>query len=1243
MKNGILTPSLENLRKEYVLMQAWKKTASYIRYHNWYVDTLDLDYTTVNLDGFISDIASSIQRPEQWKSDALRIVPAPKSHPWQVDPGSGKWGPKPDYSDEIALRPLAHVSIRDQVVATAILLCLADRVETRQGDPCTSVHDAADRKKVNSYGNRLFCDDLRDLLRHRWGSAKLYRQYYQDYESFVARPTIVSQQVKQSEEERIYLIHADLSQFYDRVRPELLMGSLRRIQTVEDDPHFFDFAARVFNWQWHPSDQEEIAEYQQANKLESFENVALPQGLVSAGFFSNLVLVTFDESLRDCIDGEIIDGVWLKDVCRYVDDLRIVVKSRFSLDSTDLKLMMERWLQDMLSLSAPGLTIARQKTRISEFGGTDTPVIRQSVKMNRIKAAVSGGFDALGGVEILNSIRALMRSQGSFAPDRDTRVWRLSPIPDVQDETVARFSANRYRTTYRSIRPLLESSWLDEQSADHDGGVQDDSAISWLPSRREVDDDARAFSLSLIDQWIEDPANVRLLRIGLDIWPDREVLATILDLLRPYTEPGAKRNGSWRIACYCLSDILRAGATETGIVDDDERLPSDIVLQEYRHTLRSEALRLAGASVDIVPWYLRQQALLFLAIAGPEEALDTGVTVDSEAFQYLRFIAFLCGESSGLSDTVFATYAILARRSFLDSVESARAILGELTPSQKIQIAMRDPSFALELSEIDSTFVGGLTLRIREDLCVESRHPRRGFERLSSHVLRGDAWRPLRNELSILRFAHAFLGEIERLPEFDVVTPGQVQLKMAVDSDSPPDSQTAHIADLRINRSRAADRRSMFAPPSWCVTSERWRFHLGFLIRFILTRRPDFTVASKRNIWKDGMSIYRQFKSHWYQRIYGLFNAQQAFGDDWLPISDWLEKFLLALLAWPGCNVPSDFGWATGRLTIARRRIADRIATLESLQEDGLEALLLPVSSNREQTGVESFRACVVQTVVPTECDFKSPDITLSGRQIRARHRNHLSAALAAVDRMLNLRQSHTGGDGRLDLLVLPELAVHPLDVDSHLVRFAQAHKCIVVTGITYEQLAQNSEPVNSALWIIPKWSSQGGWQIVRRRQGKRNLARPEKKLGVRGFRPCQWLVGYEWRKGGEPMWLTASVCFDATDLNLTASLRNHSDVFVIPALNKDVQTFDNMALALHYHMYQIVMVVNNGKHGGSSAYWPRHGEFEKQVFHSHGQPQASVGFLEIDNISDYLVRGKRRPIPGPKTLIGWKTPPAGW
>ena len=36
----ILQPTIEDATREYVLVQAWKKTAGHIRNHNWYSDTL---------------------------------------------------------------------------------------------------------------------------------------------------------------------------------------------------------------------------------------------------------------------------------------------------------------------------------------------------------------------------------------------------------------------------------------------------------------------------------------------------------------------------------------------------------------------------------------------------------------------------------------------------------------------------------------------------------------------------------------------------------------------------------------------------------------------------------------------------------------------------------------------------------------------------------------------------------------------------------------------------------------------------------------------------------------------------------------------------------------------------------------------------------------------------------------------------------------------------------------------------
>lgn len=49
-KYQILAPKLQYLKDEVILSQAWKKSNSYIRRHNWYADILELDCTVVDLE-----------------------------------------------------------------------------------------------------------------------------------------------------------------------------------------------------------------------------------------------------------------------------------------------------------------------------------------------------------------------------------------------------------------------------------------------------------------------------------------------------------------------------------------------------------------------------------------------------------------------------------------------------------------------------------------------------------------------------------------------------------------------------------------------------------------------------------------------------------------------------------------------------------------------------------------------------------------------------------------------------------------------------------------------------------------------------------------------------------------------------------------------------------------------------------------------------------------------------------------
>ncbi|MCU8106169.1 hypothetical protein L5M38_16730 [Shewanella sp. SM101] len=119
---------------------------------------------------------------------------------------------------------------------------------------------------------------------------------------------------------------------------------------------------------------------------------------------------------------------------------------------------------------------------------------------------------------------------------------------------------------------------------------------------------------------------------------------------------------------------------------------------------------------------------------------------------------------------------------------------------------------------------------------------------------------------------------------------------------------------------------------------------------------------------------------------------------------------------------------------------------------------------------------------------------------------------------------------------------------------------------------------------------------------------------------------------------LTGSICYDATDISLSADLRDKSNAYIVCALNKDVNTFDTMIDALHYHMFQPVVLVNTGAYGGSCAKAPYRDPHLRLISHCHGNNQVSISTFEM-NMFDF-----RRDSVGKSMQSGnqIKTQPAG-
>lgn len=1231
-----LFPDRELLAQEYVLVQAWKKVSSYIRYHNWFADTLALDETTANLPEFIGNISSSILS-NNWIPDKLRIVSAPKSQPWQVNENSHLWRPsKPITAKQ--LRPLANASLKDQVVCAAIMLCLSERVETLQGDPRLNFAFLSAQRNVTSYGNRLFCDydESTESLVHRWGSSRLYRAYFDDYKAFIARPEYIAERF--SADQTAIIIQSDLKQFYDRVRPTLLSNKLSSIRESDREQDFFSFASSAFDWRWHKDDLSVALAYARETQIPNFESIALPQGLVASGFFANIVLLDFDALLRKNFNREIIPGVFLRDACRYVDDLRLTVSAAPGLAPSDIAENIVRWLDQQFESTAPGLLASPEKTKAALYHGEEQPLIRQAKKMQRIQTAISGGFDAAGGEEVIQAVQGLIRSQAALSSTDSGGVKAFTPVPDVRDETIGRFAAGRFRTTFRSLRPLLEERTPAEALEKVPEGEVDEPIRSGSMSQADLDEEAQAFALGLVNTWIRNPANVRLLRVAVDLWPTRQVGEALVSLFRPYIS-GKRRGAANRVAFYCLAELLRAGATETGIVPDEEMLPASVDLPGYREALAEIAIPIVASRAKLLPWYLRQQAALFLMVHFRSRVEIPHGDIAAQLGDYARMAAFLKGAREDEDDSAFATLAVVTRRSFMSAERTIFLLADKLTPSRFKEIAGRDLEFAREIFHIVGP--GVVT-----EAGLENDLPNPSFpskeDSLAEIVRASGSRNPLRNELGILSFSISFLNFAmeHKLPP--VITPTDMQLSLDYRGEY------GRVSEVNIlDTPTGFGYRSIYTPPSWVTYAEKWRFQLGFLLRFILTAKTDFSVVARGASWKEDEQVYRPTRSHWLQRLYGFYNGHEAFGDNWVPISQFTQNLLYSLLSWPGCRAETKIEGMESMPILREKLLEEYNQADRSIGEaTGMLVLKQPAPLPVRTKENRPLRACVVQSITPDDKELAA-DIMASAKTLRRKHRNHLSTALSAVEKMLDLRETHKGNDRRLDWLIFPELAVHPADIETHLVPFARKFKTIILAGLTYQELFSGEPLVNSAIWVIPRRVEGQGLQITTRLQGKQFLAPLEEDFNVasekvRGFRPCQWLIGYDWTNTShDPLWLTAAICYDATDLRLASDLREKSDIFAIPALNQDVGTFDQMAQALHYHMYQLVLIANNGTYGGSNAYVPQGEPYRRQVFHTHGQPQATISFLEIDDIGKMKDRRNLGRLKAPANLK-WKFPPAG-
>ncbi|WP_182345393.1 RNA-directed DNA polymerase [Comamonas koreensis] len=1293
-----LPPQWNRLVNVVVLSQAWKKSHAFIRQHNWYADVLELDASALNLEDRLNEWAKQLEK-RNFKTDDLRLVPAPKNARWDfqtptpsellldeaVDdinrPHFNEWRPRvamendtligesSDMAGALKLRPLAHISVRDQTLATAVMACLAEAVETAQGNPSGTDDEGRMSRLVVSYGNRLHCSWVKsqtgeDEATFSWGNGKTYRQYFQDYRTFLARPRQVCAELSPriSVRRELFVVSLDIKSFFDNIDQNALVKELQVLeaehadrkglpQELSSDAKFWNSAKKILKWQWQQSEHDQSDLIGGVNCTEL--PLGIPQGLVAAGFLANAYLVRFDRIMQEkalavapldfpliLLDQNL--EIHIRDYCRYVDDMRIVVEARGGLTPESLTAIKERvectvgkLLQDHCKKLG-----AEKKLEFSSHKSDAKPYRAMAAQshvsalMELLKGEVSGTFDLESLTQAAGGLDGLLWMSDQIDEEEEKRSrsrMGLANIAvtntDVRDDTVKRFVASRLTQVLRHRLAMTDREGLVKGGS----SLSDKVTLGQLLSH-EFESSAR----KLINCWAQNPALALLLRCGLDLFPHPRLLSPILEaleikLFHPPAEPTLDQRREIKTAQYITADIFRAGAIETGFRQSED-YPDGIDSDGYREDLAAFARRIIERS-STLPWYVLQQAMLYLssmddycfigAVKVKDEQLDSyfilqkvaqfQTVTPNEVQEALPFA--LVAQQLHPNIKRFGTWFTEVLRSAPPEITSSVVKTVCLNRPDLILSAMKARGAAtnwkqyIPRSLMETSRVAGATTTIENG--AQTTAP------LSMIIAQPS--NPFSQENGVLMLAAALLRKegIEKL-----LANGLGVADITLECKEWPGLHAVPIDSeyLLVSKIDSPDRSDPLCEiPEWVDDDKAWLYGLGRILRSALTGEIDFT--SRRYLVTEDFGRYSGLRSTWYLRRFGLMNSGRALFDEPAPVSPWLSGLLSCLLQWPGVDFRADgrdeifsVKNRTDLLTYVEKRMHVQAALFGPRSRTPM--YVVPVDDHRPLVD-RPLRVAIVQPMRPRLDEFNMKDPTHWTPKAIAEHRRHLAEVCRLTHQKLKTWASATqnfendsSSEPIVDLLVFPELAIHP-EHTFLLRRLSDDLKANIFAGLTFFDSPRAGGTINQGLWIIREESEAHGRTFQYVWQGKKHPMKLEAKMGIKGYRPHMTLV--ELPIGAQTRTrVAAAICFDATDLDLVADLRDRSDVFLVAALNQDVQTFDNMVAALHFHMYQPVILANSGEFGGSTAQvpLPKH---DRLVAHVHGNQQVAVSVFEID------------------------------
>jgi len=1216
-----LRPSIEYLSDEVVLAQAWKKTHEYMRHHNWYADTLALDVSALGLESNVRIWAKGI-KTEDPRPYQLTLIPAAKSDPWIVDKDQG-WIPKALLNKESIksrkkkppIRPLSHLKVRDQTRATAIMLCLADAVESAQGDCSESDFLKAQQKNVYSYGNRLYCNWDGSKAWFRWGNSSTYRKFFTDYQNFLKRPVSIGRMVanNQHDIDHVFIVNLDLTKFYDHIDRSKLVERLKTLakfyKELEECSEFWKKVEHIIDWRWSG------ASIDTADRLGIEIGEGLPQGLVSAGFFANAYLVDFDKAVGKHIGEQLSNTktVFLHDYCRYVDDLRLVVSIEDEIEIDELAGIINTWVINKLSkFAGEGLTLNPDKTKVTLLSDLDNTG-SLSGRVAQLQSDLSGPADRDLLESSLSVLEGLLTNQPVELPEissgtKDQSLIRLAKFDhDVRSDTLKRFAANRLETIMRLKRRVYV-----QNKEENEGDVQS-----------PLDNECELLAKKLVWAWMQDPSLALVLRKAIEIYPSPVIAEPIFEAIFyrcsfiDKADANKIKSGdeiTEAMANFLLADLFRCCVDFHGYF---QRI--DYPKSSDPDALLALACRYAQKAVsnDELPEFIEWQALLLLAVMQkPVLQKNKNPSIQHELH------SILVGNPIAIKRQNLALYEIAFQITadaggiavlLLDNMARSndnRLVIGTLE-----ELAKRGGEFwnsvsnRLKKSQVNKDIISQLKWAAPIRITVPSYTTPQQLSKLITSEKNGFV-----HEAALIKLALALL---QYNPKIDNCMPGsnQINVNQSQGVKVSWDEIWQESVELECSEVKAKSPNDpRFTIPNWLEENNsdvRAIYWIGTILRVAVIGSHDYTFFRYK---KGRISGYKGLRTNWFKRRMGMMHAPEALVGEYATLSSWAAELLMTCLQWPGFEasyVQYDDIKSIDGVEALKKVLEDRLKVLNYLvcKASDMPTLITqvarPVSKRKERL----FRLVTVQQLLPRTKDFIG-DSTLDDPITRAKNRDHLARVCQLTYKTLTTKLKADEGESNIsaDLIVFSEIAVH-LDDQDLIKRLADKTKSIILAGLILKD--HDGKLVNTARWFIPDYRNTGRQWIIRD-QGKKFPTRIEKDLDVVGYRPCQHIIELHGISGG-PFKITGAICYDATDLNLAADLKGKTDLFVVVAHNKDVRTFDTMASALHYHMYQHVVVVNKGEFGGSTIQAPYTENFDKMISHSHGGGQISINVADLD------------------------------